>query len=112
MTRVSSNAGKHPYLRPDFVPPVEINYEKTGIKFDPNIIPKFHIEIDSEYKDKKGKKLYFKDIVTFEKEQYTVGYDGQVFCWIISTVKNPKKTLKLKDYHKSVILFEKYNKKP
>lgn len=113
MTKVSTNAGKHPYLRSDFIPPVEIHYKGTGIEFDPKILPKFKSIIDTEYKDKKGRKLFFKDIVVYitEKEEYEIGYDGRVFCWILINQKNPKRTLKLKEFHNSILLFEKYNKK-
>lgn len=110
MTKVSTNAGKNPYSRTDFISPVVIQKGNTGIRIDPTVIPKFKVEVDTEFKDKKGKIISFKDLVTYEKEQYEVGYDGKEFRWIITHLNNPKKAFILSKVHKSLILFKKYNK--
>jgi len=110
MRRVSSNAGKDPYRRSDFISPFNPTIKKKGIPFNFNIKPNFTVKIDTEYCDNVGNKLYFKDIIIFENEEYEIGYDGKEFNWIIFLVKNNEKKLKLKLINQSISLHKKYNK--
>ena len=105
MTRVSSNAGKHSYLRPenDYLFN-EIRDKEKGIPIDFSIKPKFNIKIDTEYKDKKKRKIFFKDIVVFKDEEYSIIYNPKEFYWIMEKCSDPQKQLKLKEYAKLVII--------
>lgn len=108
MTKVSTNAGKHPYRRSDYVPPVVIEKKMNGIPF--SSIVKFKAIVPTDYKDKKGKMLFFKDVIKYEKEEYEIGYNGKEFYWEITGINNPKNTYRLSDVNKSVFLVKKYNK--
>lgn len=103
MGKTSTNAGIHPYLKPDFVSPVKIS-ESQGIPL-PKETPKFmDAVINTEYKDSQKKDLYFKDEVEYEGQPFEIGYDPRNFRWVI---KSEKRTYALKEVSKKVILTKK-----
>jgi hypothetical protein len=79
MSKVSSNAGKHPYLRTDedeyrnlFNDP---KFECSGGKRISEIKePFFKVEIDTEYVDKNKKNIHFNDTVKFQNREYRIDY--------------------------------------
>jgi hypothetical protein len=102
MGKTSTNAGIHPYLKPDFISPLKFP-EKKGKPFAKTV--KFmDVLISTEYKDSKNHELYFKDEVEFEGKQYEITYDAQNFCWIL---KREQKTVALKNVYKKVVLTKK-----
>jgi len=111
MTRVSSNAGKHPYLRTDLGDLFEhIRKKEKGIKIDFNIQPLFKNAVDTEYKDKNKKVIGYKDVVSYKNEEYLVTYNSKEFYWIIENLHDQKKVLKLREIADSVVIKKKYNK--
>jgi hypothetical protein len=109
MTKVSTNAGKHPYLRNDgdFAHLFDhIHLKKEGIKFDFKIKPKFN-PVDTDLKDKNGVNLFHMDIVQYKREEYLVGYDTRNFNWKITKISDNKTSLNLNDVHKSVVICNK-----
>jgi len=111
MTRVSSNAGKHPYLRTDLGDLFEhIRNKEKGTRIDFNIQPQFKNIVATEYKDKRGKGIDYKDIVTHKNEDYLVTYNSKEFYWIIENLHDNKKVLKLREIADSVVIKKKYNK--
>lgn len=110
MTKVSSNAGKHFYLRSDheyiFA---HIKEHKPGIELI-KVIPKFKTVIDTGYVDKKKAKLFFKDIIIYNKEEYHIDYNAKEFYWIACSFENPEKNLKLSKIAKKCLLKISYNK--
>lgn len=111
MGKASTNAGKDYYLRPDYQYLFDnINPEKNGIPLSTKNPIFMETIVKTEYKDKKGKDLYFKDEVELEENgtnsgKFIVDYDGKQFKWVI---KNDKKTIILKDVTKMLILSKKY----
>lgn len=102
MGKTSSNAGIHPYLKPDFISPLKLP-KKEGILFSSNI--KFmDIAVNTEYKDSKNRELYFKDEVEFEGNKYEITYDSRNFCWILKREQN---VVALKSVYKRVVLTKK-----
>lgn len=107
MPKASSNAGLHYYLRSD--------YGHLFEKMKPNsdnmpLLPQDQVKIKSnviktEYKDEKGKDLYFKDVVEYDGETYSVDYDGKQFKWVI---KSKTKVYMLRDVYKKLVLVKKY----
>lgn len=109
MTKVSSNAGKHPYLRPENSH-LFVHIEKSnGKKLLPQEQVKFNnISAETEFVDKKKKRLSYRDIVTLDKEDYEIGYNSREFYWNMVNLKDPKKTLRLSENAHLVVLKTKY----
>lgn len=104
MTKVSTNAGKHPYLRTgdEYDHLFDHLWIKTGgIKMNHAIQPKFKTVIDTGKKDKRGKKLFFKDVVLYEKKEYQIDYNAKDFYWILRLNSDPTKTHPLNSVCKS-----------
>lgn len=107
MSKVSSNAGKHPYLRTD-----EEEYRNlfSHLKFDHGGIPIsgikepiFKVEAETEYVDKNGQPICFRNILGFQKREYIVDFRDQK--WIMIDINDPKKVEILKEKaHLSVFL--------
>lgn len=110
MKNVSSNAGKHPYRRSDFVSPYTVTYDKPGIKLIP-ITAKFKTIIETDYQDKKGKRIYFKDVIIYDEQEYIIDYNAKEFFWIAVSLKNESKTLKLSKIARKSTIKISYNKK-
>lgn len=108
MTRVSTNAGKHPYLRSDLGDLFEHirNYEK-GIPIDFTVVPKFNVVAETEYYDKKNIKIFYNDVVTYKMEKYKITYDSREHFWIMENIVDSGKRLKLRDFADSVLLIKK-----
>lgn len=105
MARISTNAGKHPYMRSDSGHLFgNLEPEKAGIPFNADIKIRFVNVVDTEYRDERDKIIYFKNIVKYNGETYQVDYDGQNFWWIIRSEENPTKTHKLSAVAKSLTL--------
>jgi hypothetical protein len=109
MTKVSTNAGKHPYRRSDFVSPYKQNYDKPGLPLVPTKA-KFKTVIDTEYKDKKGKKIFFRDVIIYNKGEYKIDYDAKQFYWVACSLKKPEKALKLSQIAGQSIISINHNK--
>lgn len=110
MPKVSSNAGKHPYLRPEnasFF--VSNNIEKKGLPFKENLIVKFKVNIETDYCDKKKNVLSYLDIVTFKNEDYKITYDSKEYRWIMENLNDSKKVEILQEKAHLAILKKKYN---
>lgn len=104
MGKASTNAGIHPYLKPDFISPI-INTEKRGKPFNTKSANVMNI-VNTEYKDSNKKDLYFKDEVEFDGIKYIVDYDSRNFKWILV---HDNKSLMLKEVHKKTVLVKKYS---
>lgn len=110
MTKVSSNAGKHPYLRPDHEFLFDhLKNEKKGIKFDVNNQHKFVNVISTEYFDKNNIELFGGDTVTYKNVDHVITYDSREFCWIIENVNEPQKREILKKTAHLSVLKKKHN---
>ncbi len=105
MRKASSNAGIHPYLKADTNLFKDIKTYKQGIPIPKVIMPSTNTVINTEYKDSKGKDLYFKDEVSHDDKIYMIDYDGKNFKWIL---KRDENVLTLKDVCKSILLVKKY----
>jgi hypothetical protein len=110
MTKVSTNAGKHPYLRTDLGDLFEHMHKNNNTISLKNINPKFHVEIDTEYSDKNKKQLFYGDIVVLENNRYKVDYDTRELSWVFVNQKNPKLLKKLNKFSKLAELKVMYNK--
>jgi hypothetical protein len=111
MTKVSSNAGKHPYLRTDLGDLFKhIRNKDKGIKIDFNVLPVFKNIVDTEYKDKNRKRINYKDVVNYKNEEYLVTYNSKEFYWIIENLHDKEKVVKLSEIAGSVVIKKKYNK--
>jgi hypothetical protein len=102
MGKASTNAGRDPYLRPDFQFDIKVS-DKPGIPFTTKPAP-MQSAVKTEYKDKNSKDLYFKDEVEVDNEKFEIDYDSKTFKWI---VKNEKKTVALKEVYKRTVLVRK-----
>jgi hypothetical protein len=111
MSKVSSNAGKHPYLRTD-----EEEYRNlfSHLKFDYGGVhiskikkPFFNVTAETEYIDKDGQQISFKDILKFRKREYVVDFRDQK--WIMIDIKDPKKVEILKEKALQTVLIKKHN---
>lgn len=105
MPKASSNAGVHPYLRSD-QPNLFDHVPKPsgGIRLSTITIKPMESVVKTEYKDKNGKDLYFKDEVEVEDKRYVIDYDFKQFKWVL---KNEKKVIILKEVHKKTLLVKK-----
>lgn len=111
MTKVSTNAGKHPYLRIDLDHLFDhMRIKEKGIKMDHTKQPQFNTVVETGISDKKDKKLFFKDIIIYNNEEYQVDYNAKDFHWMISNIIDPIKTYNLNKVANSVILHKKHNK--
>jgi hypothetical protein len=113
MTKVSSNAGKHPYQRTDGDYAHQFDHirnHERGIEFNHTIKPKFNSKVETEFKDKEGKRILFKDLLIFKKEEYVVGYNSKEFFWNIENTTDPKKMHKLSEIAHLTILQKRGNK--
>jgi hypothetical protein len=89
MTKVSSNAGKHPYLREDKQLELFGDVKRTiqnPIKNNFNV--KFNIIADTEYYDKNNNLIFFNDKILFEGEIYKVHYHSILHFWTIKNEHN------------------------
>lgn len=114
MTKVSSNAGKHSYLRPEnssFFDNLitKKHRQKRGLPLLPYNDVKFVIMIKTDYVDKNNRELYYNDVVSFNHEDYVVDYDSRNYCWIIRSENNSKKIEILSKIASLTILKTKYN---
>jgi hypothetical protein len=110
MSKVSSNAGKHPYLRPENASLFDdLISEKEGLPFLPDDKVKFVHQVETEFVDKKKKTLFFRDVVTYNQEEYEVNYDSKNFCWIIRSLNDPKKVEKLREKADLTIFKKRHN---
>jgi hypothetical protein len=99
MTRVSTNAGKHSYLRSDKRDIFKRKKAENYIPIDFSIKPSFDCKFETDYSDKNGKTIFYKDVVTYKNEEYEVSYDSRNFHWSVVS-KKTQETLKLKEIHK------------
>jgi len=81
-----------------------------GIKMNHNMIPRAPEKIQTEYVDKKGKKIFFRDIIIYVKEEYEIDYNAKEFYWMAKNLNDPGKTFKLSKIASSTILHKKRNK--
>jgi len=96
MNKVSSNAGKHPYLRPENDHLFDhIRIKEGGIPMNSTVKPVFVNAVQTEYTDKNGKKLFYRDVVMYKGEEYRIDYDSKEFCWVLENLSDPKNRLKL-----------------
>lgn len=111
MSKVSSNAGKHPYLRTD-----EEEYKNlfSHLKFDHGGIPIseikkpfFKIEVDTEYVDQENQIIRFGDTLKFQKREYIVDFTDQK--WIMIDIKDFKKVEILREKAHLTVLSKRYN---
>jgi hypothetical protein len=108
MGKVSTNAGKHPYLRPDFHDALfgkNKTDEKSGTALSQIIMGKFKNIVETGYVDANGEMLFFGDEVTLDGETYTMDYDSRFHAWIAKTTD---KLWNLWLIHRSVELSKKY----
>lgn len=103
MGKASTNAGKDPYLRPDFQSDLK-QHDKPGIPFSTKAIQFVETLVKTEYKDKNQKDLYFKDVVKIDEVTYVIDYDPRNFRWILF---NEKRTISLREAHKRTVLVKK-----
>jgi len=109
MTKVSSNAGKHPYLRPENDHLFDhLRIEKEGISLS-KVKPVFVDSVQTDYSDQKKRKLFYQDVVIFKGEEYRIDYDTREYCWIMEKLDDPKKRLNLKKTASSVVFKRKNN---
>lgn len=105
MGKASSNAGKDYYLRPDYQHLFkDIKSTLKGIPFTTETPTFVDTVVNTEYKDKNGKDLFFRDEVALEDEKFIIDYDGKQFKWVI---KNENKVIMLKEVSKKIILTRK-----
>jgi hypothetical protein len=105
MAKQSSNAGQHPYLRSDSTDLFKnIKKYQQGLPLSKEPIIFMNNIVKTEYKDSKGKDLYFKDEVEYGKENYVIDYDGKTFKWVL---KKNNMVFTLKDVHKKTLLVKK-----
>lgn len=91
MSKVSSNAGKHPYLRSDCENLFNhLIIEKKGKLISSNLNPFFNVEIKTEFYDNKMQIISYRDIIQYKKEKYQINYDSQNFSWIAINVDSNK----------------------
>lgn len=110
MSKVSTNAGKHPYLRPENASLFDNLFpEKEGLPFTKDMKVKFMIQVETEYKDKKKTMLSYRDIVTYQKEDYEIDYDSREYRWIMKNLADPKKVEILREKAHLAVLKKKYN---
>jgi len=111
MSKVSSNAGKHPYLRTD-----EEEYRNlfSHLKFDHGGIPIseikkpfFNVTAETEYLDKNGQQICFRDTIEFKKREYVVYFRD--LKWIMIDTKDSKKVEILSEIANQTVLIKKYN---
>jgi hypothetical protein len=108
MSKVSSNAGKHPYLRPENASLFDNLFpEKEGLPFAKGV--KFIVNVQTEYVDKKKNVLSYLDIVTYQKGDYEIGYDCKEFRWIMKNLTSPKRVEILKEKAHLTVLKKKHN---
>lgn len=92
MTKVSSNAGKHPYLRSDNVSLFhDIKQQKKGLRFDPDNQPKARSRVSTEYFDQNNLEIFGGDTVIYKNEEYRIDYSSREFSWIMEKVNDPKR---------------------
>lgn len=103
MGKTSSNAGIHPYLKPDFKF-TNIVETGSGLPLSTQTLKFVDSPINTEYKDKNKKDLYFKDEVQYENSNYQINYDSKNFKWAIVRGKT---MIALKEVHKQVVLIKK-----
>lgn len=105
MAKASTNAGLHPYLRSDTQHLFDhIPKASGGIRLKSTPIKAMDTVVKTEYKDKNGKDLYFKDEVQVEDEKFEIDYDSKQFRWVL---KNEKKVIMLKKVCKKTVLVRK-----
>lgn len=97
MSKASSNAGKHNYLRSDREDLFKhIKFTEGGISLKGfNPIYKEQ-KIATEYVDKFGKKLHYRDVISYKDEDYRIDYNSKEFYWILVNLTDPKNTQILK----------------
>jgi len=105
MGKASSNAGKDYYRRPDYQHLFkEIKEKVKGIPFTTETPTFVDTVVNTEYKDKNGKDLFFRDEVQLQDEKFIIDYDGKQFKWV---VKNESKVIMLKEVSKKIVLTKK-----
>lgn len=107
MSKVSTNAGKHPYLRTD-----EEEYrnlfshlktESGGIPILKIKTPLFKVEAETEFFDKNNQSIWFGDSLKFQNDEYVVKFQNRK--WIMVNIKDSKKVEILKEKaHLTVLL--------
>lgn len=111
MPKVSSNAGKHPYLRTN-----EREYEnlfshlKTesgGIPISEISNPSFKVDVETEYVDKNNQSIRFRDTLIFQKREYVVDFRDEK--WVMIDASNPKKMEILGKKAHLTVLSKRYN---
>jgi|SRR5579859_3772517 len=103
--KVSSNAGLHPYLRSDLPNLFSHIKQPSGRpKLSEIKVKPMENAVNTEYKDAKGKSIYYKDEVKYNEEVYSVDYDSKKFRWII---RNDNKIFALREVTKKVSLVKK-----
>ena len=111
MSKVSSNAGKHPYLRTD-----EDEYKNlfSHLKFDHGGVlisvikkPFFKIEVDTEYFDRDGEIIRYGDTLKFQKEEYIVDFREE--WWVLVNIKDSKNVEILGEKANQSVLTKRYN---
>ncbi len=105
MGKASTNAGIHPYLKPDFKSSIPTEIENKGKPLSIKS-QKILTIVNTEYKDCKKKDLYFKDEVELDGLKYIIDYDSKNFKWILI---HDRKIIVLKDVNKRVLLTKKYS---
>lgn len=97
MSKASSNAGKHNYLRSDREDLFShIKFSEGGIPLN-SFKPIYKLQkINSEYVDKFGKQLFYRDIVSYKDEDYRIDYNSKEFYWILVNLNDSKKAQILK----------------
>jgi hypothetical protein len=110
MTKVSSNAGKHPYLRPDHGFLFDhLKIDKNGRKFDTNVEVRIKQRISTDYFDSNKVEIFYGDTVTYREVEYLVTYDTREYCWTMENILQPEKRKKLKETAHLTVLGKKRN---
>lgn len=111
MTKVSSNAGKHPYLRTD-----EEEYRNlfSHLKFGHGGVPIseiknpfFKVKIETEYVDKNNEIIHFKDTVKFQNREYRIDYWNQK--WVMVNTEDIEDIDFLAETAHLTVLSKRYN---
>lgn len=108
MTKVSTNAGKHPYLRVENGHLFANIGSADGKPLAVQKKVKFNVVCDTNLTDKNKKKLFYRDIVIFDKEEYEIGYDSREFQWNMVNINDSKKVLNLAKNANLITLKKKY----